>query len=73
MIENQVILKVKKDERVYILSLSPDSPLGEVFDVLTEMRALILDKLQKASQDEIVEKKTCEKESCCEEGNVKEA
>lgn len=70
MIENQVILKVKKNERVYILTLSPDSPLGEVFDVLTEMRSEVLSKIQKACEDQVVEKKSCEKESGCEEGNV---
>lgn len=51
MIQNQVVLKVKKEERVYTLNLSPESPLGEVFDVLTEMRQEILRRIQHASQD----------------------
>lgn len=54
MIKNQTILEIKKGDRIYQLHLSSESPLGEVFDVLTEMRGFVLKKLEEASQTEIV-------------------
>ena len=54
MIKNNTILEIKKNDRIYQLHLSFDSPLGEVFDVLTEMRSFVLKKLQEVSQIEIV-------------------
>ncbi len=52
MIENQVILKVKKEHRDYIFLLAPDSPLGEVFDVLTQMRSAIIQRIEAAGKEE---------------------
>lgn len=45
MLENLSSLKIVKDNRTYFLHLSPDSPLGEVFDVLTEMRNFVVHKM----------------------------
>ena len=54
MIKNQTVLEVKKGERIYQLSLSSESPLGELFDVLMEMRGFVIERLQEASKAEIV-------------------
>ena len=42
MIKTLTVLEKIKESREYRLILSPDSPLGECFDVLTEMRADVL-------------------------------
>ena len=54
MIKNQTVLEVKKGERIYQLSLSSERPLGELFDVLMEMRGFVIERLQEASKAEIV-------------------
>lgn len=42
MIKTFTVIEKTKDSRDYRLMLSPDSPLGECYDVLTEMRGDIL-------------------------------
>jgi hypothetical protein len=54
MNESKTVLKIEKDQRLYELHLSNDSPLGEVFDVLTEMRAYILNKMKELSVTEAI-------------------
>ena len=53
MIKNQVIFKIQKGDRDYILSLAPDSPLGELFDVLTQMRTEVLLKIEAVAKEEV--------------------
>lgn len=53
MIKQQAILEIKKDDRTYQFHLSPDSPLGEVFDILCEMRAFVINRLNEASKSEV--------------------
>jgi hypothetical protein len=45
MIKNTSILEIKKEERVYQLHCAPDSNLGELHDVLTEMRGFIVNRM----------------------------
>ena len=45
MLKQQAALEVKKDERVYSLSLDSNSPLGEVYDVLCQMRGYIIQRM----------------------------
>lgn len=55
MIKNFTIIEKVKDSRDYRLILSPDSPLGECYDVLTEMRGDILrmiNELEKKDQND---------------------
>ena len=52
MIENRVQLNIKKGERVYILNIANDSPLGEIYDVLLEMRAEIYSRIKQVEEDE---------------------
>ena len=47
MIKQKTVIEVIKDERVYQLSVSPESPLGEVYDVLNQMRNYIIDRIEK--------------------------
>lgn len=48
MIKQSVMLEVKRDDRVYQLQLPGDCPLGEVHDVLFQMRSFIIEKINEA-------------------------
>lgn len=50
MVKNLTCLEIKKGERIFRLTLDADSPLGECFDVLSEMRAFVVQKIQEAEQ-----------------------
>lgn len=50
MIRTLTVLESIRENRVYHLHLSPESPLGECFDVLTEMRAYVSQRIQEAEQ-----------------------
>ena len=56
MISNQVVFKIKKGDRDYILSLAPDSPLGELFDVITQIRAEVMMRMEASIKEEEVKK-----------------
>jgi hypothetical protein len=50
---NKTILEIKKDTRTYHLHCDQDSPLGEVYDVVNQLRSYIVDRMlseQKASE-----------------------
>ena len=51
MLKNIVVLEVKKGERIYQLQLSSESPLGEVFDALNEMRLFVYDKIKEGVEE----------------------
>lgn len=51
MIKNLTVIEIAKESREYHLILSPDSPLGEIFDVLTEMRSIILERIKEIDQN----------------------
>lgn len=54
-VKQQAVLEVKKNERVYTLILPADAPLGEAFDVITEMRGYVIDRcneVKKIDQEE---------------------
>ena len=46
MIKQKTVMEVVKGERTYELSVSPDSPLGEVYDALNQMRNHIINKIE---------------------------
>ena len=46
------MLEIVKFERNYQLLLDKDSPLGEVFDVLSEMRFFVFQRMQEAMKEE---------------------
>lgn len=57
MIKSMTVLEVVKGDRNYKLIMESDSPLGECFDVLCEMRGQVLEVINshalKESQPEI--------------------
>lgn len=61
MIKNKTVLEVSKNERIYKLELSPESPLGEVFDVLCEMRGFVVDRILQEQKGKELEEKSEEK------------
>lgn len=50
MIKNATVLEIKKNERSYQLVLDPSSPLGELYDVLHEMKAYVFQRIQEAEK-----------------------
>ncbi len=57
MLENKSFLHIERHGRDYDFYLSSESPLGEVFDVLTDMRAFVLEKIISAHQEQSGENK----------------
>ncbi len=49
MIKNKTVLEVKIGERSYELNVSPDSPLGELFDAITQMQSFVVSKINDQS------------------------
>ena len=52
MIKTLAQIEIKKGDRSYQFILSNDSPLGECFDVLSDMRAIVYQKIVEAQQAE---------------------
>lgn len=50
MLKQQVILEVKKDDRSYQLHLPENCPLGEVHDVLFQMRCYVVDRINESQK-----------------------
>ena len=48
MIKNLTTLEIKAGERVYKLLCEVDAPLGEVHDVITQMKAFVVGKINEA-------------------------
>lgn len=65
MLKHYVCLEVKKNERIYRLSCDNESPLGETYDVLTEMMSYVSEKMkefqisQKKAQDDNKSESAC--------------
>ena len=45
MLKNKAVLEVKIGERSYSLELSNDSPLGEAYDAITQMRSYVVERI----------------------------
>ena len=50
MLKNEICLEIKKEDRTYRFTCSPDAPLGEIFDALSNMRGFVLDKLNEGAK-----------------------
>lgn len=50
--------EIKKDERVYQFLMENDSPLGELHDVLLEMREHVIQVVNKVIEDQKSQSKT---------------
>ncbi len=65
MFKNRFILEVKVGERIHTYICEPDSPRGEVHDVLCAMKAFNLEEMNKEAELDKPKKeckKDCEKE-----------
>lgn len=51
-LNNKTVLEVKKDERIYTLECDANSSLGELHDVLVEMRGYVIQRAQDAQEQE---------------------
>lgn len=58
MFKQQVVLEVKKNSRDFCLILPPDTNLGELHDVLFEMRSMVIERIleQKKKEEPVPEK-----------------
>ena len=52
MIKQKIVIEVKRDERIYQLQLPDGSPLGEIYDVLFQMRSFVIDKINEVHKAE---------------------
>jgi hypothetical protein len=52
MLKQSVMLEVKKEDRIYTLLLPPNCPLGEVHDVIYQMRTFIVEKVVEAQKQD---------------------
>lgn len=50
MLNQKSALEVKIGERLYSLQLDSNSPLGEAYDALTQMRAYVIDRIIKEEE-----------------------
>jgi hypothetical protein len=50
MIQYRTALETKRNERHFCLVCDNDSPLGEVFDVLCEMREYVIGRMQEVQK-----------------------
>jgi hypothetical protein len=50
-VKNKVSLEVKVNDRIYSLECYSDSPLGEAFDAVNQIRAYIIDKINESAKE----------------------
>jgi hypothetical protein len=48
MLKQQVLLEIVKEDRIYQFQLPVNAPLGEVHDVLFQMRSYIIDRINES-------------------------
>ena len=48
MLKQASILEIVKDDRVYTMVLPNNAPLGELHDVLFQMRSFVVEKINEA-------------------------
>lgn len=51
MIKNKVALEVKVGERVYAFICDNDSPLGELFDAVCQLRGLVIARIKEQEEE----------------------
>lgn len=61
-IKSKTTFEKKTGDRIYVFECDPDSPLGEIYDALTLMRAFILEKIQENEKAESKDNVDSEKE-----------
>lgn len=53
MLKQSANLEVVREDRVYSLNLPASAPLGEVHDVLFQMRSFVVDKINEAIKADV--------------------
>lgn len=48
MLKQTAILEIVREDRVYTMVLPSNAPLGELHDVLFQMRSFVVDKINEA-------------------------
>ncbi len=56
MIKNLTVLEVVKENRSYQLICEPESPLGELHDILAEMKSYVINRINQLDQKSCEEK-----------------
>ncbi len=56
MQKNKVTLEVEKNSHIYMFQCDPDSPLGEIYDVLSEIRSHIVHRMNEQEAAEKAQK-----------------
>jgi len=51
MLKNKTALEITMNDRVYSLHVDPASPLGELHDVLSAMKAFVVQKINEANSE----------------------
>lgn len=52
MIKNVTALEIKVNERIYKFLCEVDSPLGEVHDILSQMKNFVVERINKIHEQE---------------------
>lgn len=65
MIKNITSLKIENEKRTYQLIMSTDSPLGEVYDVLSEMKAYVFELIKNNEKNEGQDDRKMDSKSSC--------
>lgn len=52
MIKNKTVLEITIGERNYELLVSSDSPLGELYDAISQMRVFVINKINEQAATE---------------------
>lgn len=60
-LRNRTTLEVKVGDRTYSMDCNSDSPLGEVYDALTQMRSYIVERITTQSDNEKKAEEECPK------------
>ena len=51
MLKNKCVIEAKVGDRTYSLEVYNDSPLGEAYDAITQIRAYIIDRINIENQN----------------------
>ena len=62
MIKNQSVIEIRRGERVYQLQLDSNSPLGEIHDVIHEMKNYIINLIMERHKQEVIDDEPEEKQ-----------
>ena len=62
-LRSKTVLQVKVGERTYEMECYSDSPLGEVHDALTQMKAYVVDRINAQVDNEKKAEEKCQDQS----------